>query len=90
MEAVADILPYRPAKAREDATASIGMVVFLASWAMMFAAMFFTYAYVRSRMGETGWPPVGLPRLPVLMPLLNTVVLLASSSALQLSLSSVQ
>src|SRR5438067_7821759 len=87
---VADILPYRPAKAREDATASIGMIVFLASWAMMFAALFFAYAFVRSRFASQGWPPPGLPRLPVAMPGLNTVVLLASSAALQYSVFAVR
>lgn len=76
-----ELLPYRPAKARSETTAFIGMVVFLASWAMMFAALFFAYGYVRSRAGE--WPPEDLPALPLALPALNTAVLLASSALLQ-------
>jgi len=58
------------------------MVIFLASWAMMFAALFFAYGYVRSRAAV--WPPPDLPLLPILLPLLNTAVLGGSSAALQL------
>lgn len=73
---MASVVELRP-RAREDFTASLGMVVFLASWAMMFSTLFFAYAFVRSR--ATIWPPPGVPVLPIGLPALNTAVLLASS-----------
>lgn len=81
MSVMGDVLPYRPLKAREETTAWLGMVVFLASWAMLFAALFFAYGFVRTHTGS--WPPPGLPTLPVGWPLVNTVLLGASSAALQ-------
>jgi cytochrome c oxidase subunit 3 len=81
MVAMGEVLPYRSPKSRSDTTAYMGMVIFLASWAMMFAAIFFAYAFVRVR--ATRWPPLGMPSLPVLLPLVNTVVIAASSAVLQ-------
>jgi cytochrome c oxidase subunit 3 len=88
MIAMGQVLPYRPPKAREETTAFIGMVIFLASWAMMFAAMFFAYGFVRTRANT--WPPVDLPVLPVLLPAFNTLVLAASSATFQYGLSLVR
>jgi len=82
MYPMGDVLRYRPPRAHEETTAYVGMVIFLASWAMMFAALFFAYGYVRSRAAV--WPPPDLPLLPILLPLLNTAVLGGSSAALQL------
>jgi cytochrome c oxidase subunit 3 len=73
---MASVVALRP-RAREDFTASLGMVVFLASWAMMFSSLFFAYGFVRAR--ATVWPPLDVPVLPVGLPALNTAVLLASS-----------
>ena len=81
MSVMGDVLPYRPQKARDEVTAWLGMVIFLASWAMLFAAVFFAYGFVRTRL--TAWPPEGLPRLPILWPAGNTVLLAASSVLLQ-------
>jgi cytochrome c oxidase subunit 3 len=53
------------------------MIVFLASWGMMFAGLFFAYAFARSK--AVAWPPPGSPHLPLALPALNTVVLGASS-----------
>ncbi|HWE23490.1 MAG TPA: cytochrome c oxidase subunit 3 [Myxococcales bacterium] len=80
----ASVIPYRPRRARADATAWLGMVIFLASWTMLFAALFFAYAMLRVR--ATQWPPAGTAPLPVLLPAVNTAVLAASSVALQSSL----
>jgi heme/copper-type cytochrome/quinol oxidase subunit 3 len=66
---------------RQETTAYIGMVVFLASWAMLFASLFFAYGLVRSHAPE--WPPPDLPRLPLLLPGLNTLVALGASLALE-------
>lgn len=78
------LVPYRPPKLRAETTAFLGMVIFLGSWAMMFAALFFAYGYVRSRAGI--WPPEDLPPLPVLLPAANTAILVLSSAAVQLSI----
>ncbi len=75
--------------ARENAfTSYIGMLFFLASWAMMFSALFYTYGSLRSRM--VSWPPDGLPALPVVLPGVNTAVILASSLAFHLSIRSLK
>jgi heme/copper-type cytochrome/quinol oxidase subunit 3 len=78
------VIPAAPAAAvaRQAATAYVGMVVFLASWAMLFASLFFAYGLVRSHAGA--WPPPDLPRLPLLVPGLNTLVAGAASLTLEL------
>jgi cytochrome c oxidase subunit III len=81
---MAAILPYRSRGARNDATAWIGMLIFLGSWAMMFAALFFVYGGLRARM--EAWPPMGSPALPLLLPAANTVVIVASGAALERAL----
>jgi heme/copper-type cytochrome/quinol oxidase subunit 3 len=75
-----EIVQYRPPRAQAEWTAYLGMVVFLASWAMMFGSLFFAYGMVRAR--STDWPPPDLPTLPLFLPGINTVVLAASSAAL--------
>jgi cytochrome c oxidase subunit 3 len=82
------IVPYRPPRAKEEWTAYLGMVVFLASWAMMFGSLFFAYGMVRSRANV--WPPPDLPELPLVVPGINTAILAASSVVLQLSLGAVR
>ena len=72
MSAAADTTsPHR------DVTATVGMIVFLGSWAVMFGALFFSFAAVRVR-AET-WPPDGLTRLPLLVPTIATVLLALST-----------
>lgn len=66
----------------------MGMIVFLGSWAMLFASLFFAYAFMRARL--TQWPPPGAPPLPLLLPALNTLVLAASSAALQMGVRDVR
>lgn len=73
------VVDLRP-RAKEDFTSSLGMIIALGSWAMMFGALFFIYFGTRAR--ATVWPPIGQLPLPVALPALNTVVLLASSVAL--------
>jgi cytochrome c oxidase subunit III len=82
--AAPDVLPYRPVAARSDDTAWLGMTVFLGSWAMMFASLFFAYGFLRLR--QPGWPPPGTPPLPQLLPMVNTGVLALNSFVLQRAL----
>jgi cytochrome c oxidase subunit 3 len=82
--AVASVLRYRPRRSRQDATAWLGMILFLASWTMLFAALFATYGVLRVR--ASAWPPPDVPRLPLLLPGANTLAILASSVALQSAL----
>src|SRR5689334_18737417 len=79
-----DLVPYRSPQTQKNWTSYLGMVVFLASWAVLFAGLFFSYGVLRST--AKVWPPVGVPRLPLGMPGLNTAIIFASSVCLQLSL----
>ena len=65
------------ARTREDTTAWIGMVIFLASWALLFAALFFAYGILRVRAVE--WPPAGVARVPAGVASLSTALIAASS-----------
>ena len=79
-----NIIDLRPAaveeQRQEELTGAIGMMVALGSWAMMFGALFFIYLALRSQ--AVTWPPPGLPRLPVLLPAINTMVIIGSSFTL--------
>jgi cytochrome c oxidase subunit III len=77
------VVELRP-RAREEFTSSLGMIIFLASWAMMFSALFFVYGFVRTR--ALVWPPPGAPSLPIGLPALNTAIMLASSFCFSSSL----
>jgi cytochrome c oxidase subunit III len=81
MSVMGEVLPYRPPRERADTTAFLGMVLFLASWAMMFAALFFGYAVLRAR--SPSWPPPGAPHLPLVWPAANTGIIALSSVLLQ-------
>lgn len=76
------VIPFR--RRGEAATAWLGMVVFLGSWAMMFAGLFFSYGLVRLR--APAWPPPDQPPLPLLLPGVNVAVVLLSEGALVLAL----
>ena len=81
---VASILRYRAPRSRSDATAWLGMILFLGSWTMLFAALFAAYGVLRLRSPQ--WPPPDVPRLPILLPGANTLAMVASSVALQRAL----
>jgi cytochrome c oxidase subunit III len=69
------------ASRRADATTTVGMVIFLGTLAMLFAALFFAYAVMRAQ--APAWPPAGLPALPRGALTANTLVLVAASLALR-------
>lgn len=54
-----------------------GMLVFLLAESMIFAGMF--AMYLLSRAGSPAWPPEGTERLELLVPGINTVILISSS-----------
>ena len=64
-----------------------GMLVFLASEAMLFAGLIGGYIVLRIAQGPGAWPPPGAPEIGVKLPptflnlvmIVNTVILLASS-----------
>jgi cytochrome c oxidase subunit 3 len=64
-----------------DVNAYVGMIVFLGTWVMLFAALFFAYGVVRVQ--APSWPPPTEPPLPRGVPGLNTLVLIASSLVLR-------
>ena len=73
------MIPF-PASRETRQTSFVGMVMALASWTMLFVALFFSYAVLR--LNAVTWPPDGLAPLPKALPFLNTLVLLASSAVL--------
>src|SRR5919109_578840 len=80
---VPQLQQYRLRRREEEVTSYVGMVIFLGSWAMMFAALFFAYAVVRFR--APLWPPPDQPRLPILLPGLNTVIIAVSSGLISVA-----
>jgi cytochrome c oxidase subunit III len=78
--AARDVIPISQAKQGQVITSSLGMVIFLGAWAMMFAALFFVYLMLRVR--APMWPPDHFV-LPLLAPGLNTLVLAISSVTME-------
>jgi cytochrome c oxidase subunit 3 len=73
------VIQYRSPQMARDWTSKVGMIIFLGSWLMLFAALFLVYAGMRSR--HANWPPLNLPKLPLGLPAVNTLVVIASSAA---------
>jgi cytochrome c oxidase subunit III len=78
------LLNFRSAKTHSDVTAWMGMVMFLGSWAVLFAALFFVYGALRS--SALVWPPGEYPELPLGLPALNTALIALSSLVLHTGL----
>jgi cytochrome c oxidase subunit 3 len=66
----------------------MGMVLFVASEAMFFAAFFAAYFTIRGN--AKVWPPPGTPPLKIDIPTILTVILVTSSLVVQLSLRSIR
>ncbi len=64
------------ASTEQRPAAVTGTLIFIASEAVFFAAMFYSYVHLRMRLGA--WPPDGMPLLDARIPTLNTLVLLTS------------
>ena len=70
-------LPRRPQMTNSPVSNGIvGMLIFMVTEAMFFAALISAYMVIRAGLDE--WPPWGQPRLPVETTAFNTLLLLAS------------
>jgi cytochrome c oxidase subunit III len=80
-------VPARTSK-REMSGPVLGMVLFVASEAMFFAAFFGGYFTIRDN--AKVWPPPGIPHLEIDIAAILTVILVMSSLVVQLSLRSIR
>jgi heme/copper-type cytochrome/quinol oxidase subunit 3 len=71
------VIALHPEQEKERTTDMVGMIIFLGSWAIMFAALFFTFGMIRVR--ASVWPPPGIDPLPLTLPGINTALIIASS-----------
>jgi cytochrome c oxidase subunit 3 len=71
----------REASAAKGVNGAVGMMVFLGACAMLFAALLFAYAVVRSQ--APAWPPPGTPAFPRGAAAANGLLLLAAGLALR-------
>jgi heme/copper-type cytochrome/quinol oxidase subunit 3 len=82
---VVELHPQVLARERsKELTNAVGMIVALGAWTMMFASLLFVYFGLRSQ--ARAWPPPGLPPMPLLLPSINTAIMLASSFTVARSL----
>ena len=65
-----------------------GMALFLASEGVVFGALLGTYYYLRFK--AVHWPPLGTPEPKVVLPLVLTAVLVATSVPMQMALRAAQ
>ena len=68
----------------DSGTKFVGLVMFLGSWAVMFASLFFSFATFRVHT-HSAWPPAALTDVPLWMPSLSTVLIFLSSVALEMA-----
>ncbi len=64
--------------------AMLGLLIFLGTEAMFFAGLISSFLILRAAGGV--WPPVGQPRLPVVVTAVNSIFLLASALTMQQAL----
>jgi heme/copper-type cytochrome/quinol oxidase subunit 3 len=75
--AVLDVSRLPDAGARGHAPVWWGMVMLLVIETAVFGMLIVSYYYLK--LGEPQWPPPGIPQPDLLLPSINTIVLLASS-----------
>src|SRR5215468_6466939 len=66
----------------------LGMILFVASEAMFFAAFFGAYFTIKAN--EPVWPPPGVPHLKIDIATVLTVILIVSSVCVQIAIRSVR
>jgi len=69
------------ARSKRDIDASVGMLIFLATVTMLFAALLLAYAVLRTQ--APAWPPAGAPPFPRAAAGVSSLMLLAASFALR-------
>ncbi len=69
---------YFDGEAKKQVNA-IAMLVLMVSFTMLFATLFLGYAVYRS--SAEVWPPMGMQRISLFLPTMNTIVLIFSSLA---------
>jgi heme/copper-type cytochrome/quinol oxidase subunit 3 len=68
------VVQLHPEQEEERLTSELGLVIFLASWAVLFAALFFGWGFFR-----VNATPAEVVPLPIAWPLVNTLLLVVSS-----------
>ncbi len=76
-----ELIPYRSERQRSDDTASLGLLIFLAAWTMLFAASLFAYGALRLHAPQ--WPPAGMVRISPSLSALGLLILIGGSAAMQ-------
>ena len=74
------VIPLHPGRAAHT-TNSVGMILVLVSFTMMFGGLFYSYGMLRIR--SVAWPPPGVPAMPLALPTIITVMLAGSAWALE-------
>jgi heme/copper-type cytochrome/quinol oxidase subunit 3 len=87
LEAIAHSFPATPS-ASSSSIARFGFLLFLASESMLFAGLLAALVVFRTRADR--WPPLGLPRLPVVVTVANSLLLFASTIPMSRALHSVR
>jgi cytochrome c oxidase subunit 3 len=77
LEAATHDAPHDTAHAEHPDLRVFGLIVFLVSEGMLFFGLF--AAYLTFRSVATAWPPEGTPELELLLPGINTIILVSSS-----------
>src|SRR6266853_1237465 len=66
----------------------LAILILLAAESMLFSG--FIGSFLVFKVGSTFWPPPGLPRLPLFVTSINTVVLLSSAGTMTVALLSIR
>jgi heme/copper-type cytochrome/quinol oxidase subunit 3 len=74
------------APSKRTTNAQVGMLVLLASFAMLFGTLLLSYLLIRARQGL--WPPIGVEPLDKRLSTLSTLVVVLSSVCLHFSVTS--
>lgn len=76
-------MPLQPESRRTQVNSTLGMAIFVGSWAMAFATLFISFLVIRHR--QPVWPPEGVVMPSMALAVAGTLVLLLSSAVLNQS-----
>ena len=80
----AEVANEEPVHKVDSGTKFVGLVMFLGSWTVMFAALFFSFATFRVH-ASAAWPPAALTDVHLWMPSVSTFIILLSSVSIELA-----